>query len=345
MLPSDKTATRVGAALSVLLLAAIVIVLRIDFRDLGPSIRVRVYLKHPGPLRAAADVQLAGRKIGRVNAVRLVTAHHARSSEHPLHPRGGVELSVQLKKKYLPWVRKNSEIFVNSRGIIGESYLEVAPPPADEAMDEPLRDGDSVRGIDPARMEEIIVTSFMNARRFGALLDELEPSRSQLRADLEALSNTIDELVPDGAEPTIGESFAVARAELEELRETIDLEALPSPGSLQGQSKKLAARARSDFADLSFALDTLTGNLQTVKDRVPPDLWNRIDEATSDAKRTMARFESTVARVESLAEQVALGMGTVGALMNDKEFSDDAKKLGRYIKRHPWEFLTRPIDN
>ena len=37
-------------------------------------------------------------------------------------------------------------------------------------------------------------------------------------------------------------------------------------------------------------------------------------------------------------------MGTVGALMNDKEFADDAKKLGRYIKRHPWEFLTRPLN-
>lgn len=345
MLPSEKSAIRVGAVLSVLLLAAIVIVLRIDFRDLGPSIRVRVYLSHPGPLKASADVQLAGRKIGRVDSVHLVTANQAESADHPLHPQGGVVLSVLVKKKYLPWVRQNSELFVNAKGLIGESYLEVAPPPATEEMQRPLRDGDRLRGIDPARMEEIIVTSFLNAKRFGALLQELEPSMDALRSDLETLGATVDSLTSEETETPLGETFTVFRSELDTLRATVDAENLPSAEHLQSKARKLATRARTDFGAVSRSLNVLQARIQTVKDQVPPDLWTKVEAATSDARQTMARLERTVAKVEQLAEQVSSGMGSVGALMNDKEFSDDAKKLGRYIKRHPWEFLTRPVDN
>jgi hypothetical protein len=28
--------------------------------------------------------------------------------------------------------------------------------------------------------------------------------------------------------------------------------------------------------------------------------------------------------------------------MTDPEFSDDAKAVGKYIKRHPWKILERP---
>lgn len=343
---SEKFAIRVGAALSVLLIAAVVIVLRVDFSDLGPAVRIRVYLKHPGPLRASADVQLAGRKIGRVDAVHLVTANVAKSPDHMLHPHGGVMLSVLVRKKYLPWVRQNSELFVNSKGLIGESYLEVAPPPADQEMLAPLGAGDAIRGIDPARMEEIIVTSFQNAQRFGALLKELEPSMDQLRGDLEALNATLDALAPSDTQP-IGDAVSRTQAEFYTLSETISTASgpgLPSVARLQAQSRRLVSRARGEFTAVSRAVDELTQRMQGVRDRVPDELWTKFDRATREAKTSLARLEATVAKVEDLSERVASGIGTVGALINDKEFADDAKKLGRYIKRHPWEFLTRPLD-
>ncbi|MCP4443805.1 MAG: MCE family protein [Myxococcales bacterium] len=342
---SEKFAIRVGAALSVLLIAAVVIVLRVDFADLGPSIRVRIYLKHPGPLKALADVQLAGRKIGRVDSITLVTANQARSPEHLLHPAGGVVLSMLLRKKYLPWVRTNSELFVNAKGLIGESYLEVAPPPATEEMLRPLRDGDKVRGIDPARMEEIIVTSFLNAKRFGALLRELEPSRNALRSDLEALGRTLASLMQEEAAPPFGESIGVVRSELGTLGEKVSSESLPSVSQLQRQSRRLAAEARKDVSTITRALDALNDRLATVKNRVPTGLWTKVESATADARATVARLEATASKADELVEEVASGIGTVGALMNDKEFSDDAKKVGRYIKRHPWEIVARPIDN
>tara|TARA_R110002096_G_scaffold434832_5_gene658252 strand:- start:56629 stop:57672 length:1044 start_codon:yes stop_codon:yes gene_type:complete len=345
--PSDITATRVGAALSLLLLLSVVLVLRVDFGDVGPAVNVRVYLAHPGPLRTSADVQLAGRRIGRVERVQLVTANQARAPEHLLHPAGGVVLSLAIKKKYVPWVRRNSELFVNSKGLIGESYLEVAPPPASEEMLVPVQEGDKVRGIDPARMEEIIVTSFLNAKRFGALLDELSPSMNQLRAELDQLTQTLSELTQEsGVE--VGDAIAFAGDEFQTLRKTFAEAAsdgLASPSDLRRKGAQLATRARRDFASLSIALDALGAQLQRIKGRVPPDLFAKFDVAIARARQSLAQLETTIAKVDQLASQVASGIGTVGALMNDKEFSDDAKKLGRYIKRHPWELVTRPIDN
>ncbi len=337
---NERIAIRVGAALSVLLILSVVVALRVDFRSLGPAIRVNVYLKHPGPLRAPADVQLGGRKVGRVDSIRLVTAQEASVSGHLLHPAGGVVLSVLVRKKYLPWVRRNSEIFVNAKGLIGESYLEIAPPPATEEMQRPLVKGDEIRGIDPARMEEIIVTSFQNAERFAALLKELRPSMLQLRNDLTALDATLNGMAPAASQAWDG--MAQTSAEYDLLLGT--LEDLPSLAGVYAQSQHLALSAQREFGATSRALDQLTMRLHAVKNRVPKDLWDKLAQATTRATHTLARLEATIAKVEELSERVASGIGTVGALINDKEFSDDTKKLGRYIKRHPWELLVRPAD-
>jgi len=339
----ESKATVVGAVLSVLLVAAVVILLRVDLHDLGPSIRVQVYLSHPGPLRTSADVQLGGHKIGRVESVHLVTAQKASDPSHLLYPGGGVVVSVLLRKKYLPWVRGNSEMFVNSKGLVGESYLEIAPPLATEEMQGPLKDGDRIRGVDPARMEEIIVTSFLNAKRFGALLEELRPSTEQLRADLTTLSATLEELAPDATAVAIGPAISRVSTEWTALSATLDAANLPPMGVLRSQSRTLATYARTDFGELSRGLDQLNARMQRVRDRVPEDLWRKFTTVSRDAQNHLARLEKVVQSVEELSQEVQSGLGTIGALMNDKEFSDDAKSLGRYIKRHPWKFLTRPL--
>lgn len=335
----DRTVLRVGAVVSILLVAAVVFALQIDLRDLGPTAKIDVFLSHPGALRADADVQLGGRKIGTVHAIRLVTSHEARSPDHPLYPDGGVVCQVWVRNKYLFWVRGNSELFVNSRGLIGESYLEVAPPPGDEEMLRPVRTGDRLRGIDPARMEHVIVTSFDNARRFAALLEELGPSMQLFRDELTALGTTIDSLQPEAtAFAAIGDSAGRASDEMARLREGFadyDLEVL------QVQGQRLIAQARSDLAAIDAALDILSRDLRVIEARLPADLTGKYRQVASDAQTQLATLRSTIATLRELAQLIEQGSGTIGALMNDPEFSDDAKKLGRYLKRHPWKLLTR----
>jgi hypothetical protein len=339
----SRLTLRLGAAVSLLLIAAVVFVLQVDFRDLGETVHVQVYLKHPGPLRAEADVQLAGRKIGRVDYNPLLPSHESRSNTHAHHPEGGGVLEVLLRKKYLPWVRTNSELFVNSKGLIGEAYLEVTPPPAEEPMGSALVQGDQVRGIDPARMEHIIVTSFLNARRFGALLDQLQPSMDKLKLESALLAETLSGLeVPPGTYASLASSAARAQVSFGQVRAKMQLEGSPSLGTLQRKGTRLLALVRGELADISSELDLLELRIEAVQNRLPPDLSAKYRVAIKDAKENLAKVDAIVAKLEDLAERVAAGQGTIGALMNDPEFSDDAKKLGRYLKRHPWKLITRP---
>ncbi len=337
-----RTTLRVGAVFTVLLIAAVVFVLQVDFRGLGPTLRVQIYLEHPGPLRTEAGVQLAGRTIGRVDAIRLVTSNEARKTEHPLYPAGGVVLSVRIRKKYLPWVRKNSEIFVNSKGLIGQAYLEVGPPAATEPMLGPVVEGDKLRGVDPARIEHIIVTSYLNARHFGELLEELEPSMEQLKVESLALAQTLAQLeVSPGTYDAIVESTSEARQSFDELRATLSADKQPTFGALARSSRRLLKLVRVELARMSADLDLLTARIESVRSRLPDDLGAKYAQAITEARSNLATIQGTIAKLEDLAERVAAGHGTVGALMNDPEFSDDAKKLGRYLKRHPWELIVK----
>jgi archaellum component FlaC len=99
---------------------------------------------------------------------------------------------------------------------------------------------------------------------------------------------------------------------------------------------------RAEVAALSQDIDTLNERIQAVRDRLPPDFTEKFERVSADAKRNLATLENSIAKVQDLAERVAGGQGTVGALMNDPEFSDDAKKLGRFLKRHPWKIIKRP---
>lgn len=338
----ERLVLRVGAIVSLILVIGVVAALQVNFRDLGPTAKVAVLLSHPGPLRADADVQLGGRKIGTVHAIRLVTSNEARHPEHPLYPDGGVLCEVWIRKRYLPWVRLNSELFVNARGLIGESYLEVAPPPGDQEMLRPLRSGDQVRGIDPARMEHIIIASFENARRFGKLLEELRPSSELLRDEIEILRITLRKLQPD---PNSFDSFVAsldrASSELATLQKGFE------PGSLaqiQAHSQRLFRQARQDLELVDSALGQLDTELAAVQRQLPPDLAAKFHKLADDAQVQLATLRRAVATLRDLAKRVESGSGTIGALINDPEFSDDAKKLGRYLKRHPWKLLTRPPD-
>jgi flagellar biosynthesis chaperone FliJ len=207
----------------------------------------------------------------------------------------------------------------------------------------PITAGDQLRGIDPARMEHIIVTSFLNARRLGKLLEELEPSMDQLKLESTKLAELLTLLeVKPGTYAEIGDSVSRARQSFAELQETLSADELPSLELMQRSSRRLVVLVRAEVAELTQQIDLLNQRIQEVRDRLPDDFTAKFDRVSADAKRNLATLEGSIAKLEDLAERVAGGQGTVGALMNDPEFSDDAKQLGRYLKRHPWKIIKRP---
>ncbi|HYU15054.1 MAG TPA: MlaD family protein, partial [Candidatus Acidoferrum sp.] len=192
----DRTSRRVGGVVIAVLAAAAAAVLTIDCSRLRAGIHVTVYFAHIGALEEGAGVQVAGRAIGSVEAVQLVPARAAVDPAHPLHPAGGVAVRLRIQRRHAGWGAPNGEFFIAVKGVLGDSYLAIGPPPGGAEPARALADGDRVRGIDPPRMDQVLVKSFFDMTQFRRLLDEVAPSARELVAALEQLGQTIDAAEP-----------------------------------------------------------------------------------------------------------------------------------------------------
>jgi ABC-type transporter Mla subunit MlaD len=345
----DRTSRRVGAVVIGVLALAAVAVLTLDCGRLRRSIGVTVYFAHIGALEEGAHVQLAGRVIGTVDAVQLLPARAVRDRSHPLHPDGGVAVSLRIQQRYAGWAAPNGEFFVAVKGVLGDAYIEIGPPPGAAARGRGLEDGDRVRGIDPPRMDQVLVKSFQNMTEFRRLLDEVAPPARELVAALDELRDTLQLVEPQpGAYAIAGGAFGELGGEWERLSDGVSA-GLAAQGlrggdawRVVGGAMALTGRIRADLGATGAALDRLLGDIARIRARIPDDLRQRLEWSLATARASVTRLERALAVAQELAARVQGGQGTVGALLNDPEFIDDAKQLGKILKREPWRILGHP---
>lgn len=341
----DRAAHRVGAATIGLLAVAAAAVVLAGRVELRPGIEVEVYFEHLGGLRAGADVQTGGAVIGRIKDVRLVPARAASAPDHPLAGEGGVAVVVRVSRRRAARVPVNGEFFVSQKGIIGEAFLEVGPPPPEVDLGRAIQRGDRVRGIDPPRMDRVLMRSFENLTVSRLFLETIRPEARELFAAARELAATLRAIEPEpGAFADLGQDLdelvAEARA-VSALLEAgeIDPERL---GALARRGADFFGRARAEVARLRARSDRLASEVERIRDSLPADLAPRLALALARARVSLARLEATAAAAEDLMDRVSRGHGTVGALLHDPEFIDDAKQLGKILKRQPWRIIGRP---
>jgi len=341
----DRIARRVGAVVMALVAVAAAAVLLVDCSRLRPGIDVTIYYAHIGALEEGADVQIAGRAVGVVTGVQLLPPRAVQDPEHPLHPAGGVAVHVRLQKRYADWAMTDSDYFITAKGVLGEPYIEIGPGQIEKPDRRGLREGDAVRGADPARMDQVVVRSFQNMSELRRLLDEIAPSARELRDSLERLARTLREIEPEpGAYGALAGNLVHLRTSLDRLTSGFAAENL-GPAELRALADAAGAfadRARAELALVDAALDRLSADLDRVRGSIPAGLAERIDRAIATARLATAKVERIIATGQELAERIDRGQGTVGALMNDPEFLDDAKQLGKILKRQPWRVVGHP---
>jgi phospholipid/cholesterol/gamma-HCH transport system substrate-binding protein len=341
----DRVARRVGVIVMALVAVAAACVLLVDCSRLRPGIEVTIYFAHIGGLEEGADVQIAGRQVGKVTGVQLLPAAAVRDRSHPLHPAGGVAVHVRLQKRYRSWAQTDSDFFITAKGVLGEPYIEIGPGQVVKADRRPLEDGDRVRGADPARMDQVLVRSFQNMTEFRRLLEDIEPSAHELRAAALRLSATLRDIEPEpGAYAALGAGITRFRVALDALTSGWEAEGIGPDDlfALADATGAFAERARAELALVGAALDRLRADLDRVKGSIPPELFERIDRAVATARASIAKVDRIVATGQELAQRIERGQGTVGALLNDPEFIDDAKQLGKILKREPWRVIGHP---
>jgi ABC-type transporter Mla subunit MlaD len=342
----------VRAGVVVLLVAALAAVYLLFLRDrlfLGPSVQVHVYFQNVGALQEGAPVVVAGRQVGTVGAIRLVPRESI-GPDHPLAGTGGVEAIARIQRRRRAWVPDNGDFFVSSRGVFSERYLEVGPPRDGSAPGAPARDGMAVVAAEPPALDRVWQTTWDNLQIARVFMEEVRPEAAALMDVLDELRATIAAVEPaPGAYEQLGARVAhltseartawlaleVGRARPEELAALV--------ARTRGTLTRIGVATgllRVSAATLAADLDRVTGQLDAAR----PGLEAKLRDALAAADQALAKIEGVSARVAELMGMIERGEGSLARLASDPEFPEDAKALGKILKRAPWRIIGRPPD-
>ncbi len=344
LLAQDERLTRrVGAIVLVMLAASIVVVVFVYPKlEWGQHVRIGVYFHHIGGMREGAPLVVAGREIGVVESIALAP----RDVNNPLKGDDGVVATVAIAADEAARITRGGDVFIASRGPLGARYLEIGPAlgPGPSLDDDPS----DLLGRDPPSLDRVLQRTWDNltiAREFahavGPELDELRLRLSELAASLDALAPNI------GGMAGLGLEVAGLFAEARKLRD-VTLGGEPGLAKLDAviaQARLTLAHAREVLDQLGGRTRALTASAVGLRGRLGtrgPAALAAIEVAIDRMRAAIDKIDPLLATVADIQARIARGEGSLGKLANDPEFPEDAKALGKIMKRKPWRIIIRP---
>lgn len=330
-----RLAQRVGAIALVLMIGAIAgVVFLLDRVELGAPVRIRVVFERASGLHERAPFVVAGQQVGKIEAIAPVV-------REPLLDGGiGVAVTVAIDGDEVWKVPAAGEVFVASRGALSDRYLEIAPPSGPPGP--PVRDGQAIRGVDPPSLDNVLQRSWTNMTIFKLFVETVRPELDALRAQVTRLAAEVATL------PAI--DTASARALVTAARATYAGPLGGAPGvaalrAMLAEARATTAQLRAALAVLAPRLDTLVADAIRIRGHLAAsDPIARTAQAIATIRAALDQLDPLVARLAELSARLAAGEGSLGRLMTDPEFPEDAKDLGKIIKRHPWRVLEKPAN-
>ncbi len=129
-----------------------------------------------GGIEVGSPVRVAGIKVGKVRSIEFFTPENVPQNVNEknsdkkmvLTP---VRLKISIDRKAAEGVREDSKFYINMAGIIGERYVEITPGTYGSPK---LLANQTLRGIDPPRIDQLISQSFNLAGKVKEMLDNNE---------------------------------------------------------------------------------------------------------------------------------------------------------------------------
>ncbi|MBT8495476.1 MAG: MCE family protein [Deltaproteobacteria bacterium] len=331
---------RIGAAVLAAIILGVGATVLFSNTKLAPTVKVHVHFGHMAGLQEHADVVLAGQVVGRVTALRLIPAGSSKEG-HPLHPDGGVTADLRIDLWHAERAAHNGEYFVSSKGLLGKSYIEIGPPANDAPVTRSIESGDDIRGIDPPILDRAVYRAMYNLNVSREFIRELGPEMAQMQDNLAELNANLQAVLPGG--DSWDQLIADSGQFSDELGALID-----GTGDLSrlnrtvNAGRRLLRRGSTQLTDTQQGIFALRAELDRVGGLVPPDLAPKFKLVKRRLDANLARIERTTAKLNQMLAMLERGEGTLGAIGNDPEFSDDARQLGKILKREPWRLLGHP---
>lgn len=345
LLAQDQRVTRVVGAIAMSLMAAAIVffVFLWDRIEWGDYVRVHVYFRSTGGLPEGAPVVVAGQDIGRVESIAL--------AGKPKH-EDGVIVTIAMDEAWAKRLDASGDIFVTSRGMLSGRYLEIGPTTPNAAPTVPAgttfvavaREKLELNGREPPTLDRVLQRTLDNLNTTRAFGNDVKPALDQLQHEIDGLQATMATIAPDIA------FRADVLALLDESRQTYAAlggdAGVDRIGDVVDRGKSVFAQGRATLAQLRTSADMLGASIDVLKARVNTrgaTAIERVELAIDRVKAAIDKIDPLLAQAELLRAQIARGDGSLLKLMNDPEFPEDAKELGKILKRQPWKLIDRPI--
>ncbi len=298
-----------------------------------PSITLQ--LTHTGNVAHGAPVKLGGVQVGRVESITLQPAHRDAAGQ-PLP----VVMALSLDESVLPSLHADTQVMVATRGLLGESYLELDPGTKDAA---PLTFPATLRGVDAPRLDLLTARMAKLMEAAGQTLEEDPAALGQLLSGISKLSNGAGDVLIDNRaqlKVLIDEMGTTAR-ELRTLAQTASAQLQPG-----GKTAALIDDASASAKVLRKELPGLTGNasrtlagLSQLTSEFTAEDGQKLRAALTKYSAAGDKLDQLATRGERMLARIEAGEGSVGGLVKDDQLYRDLRDLIADLKAHPWKVV------
>lgn len=304
--------------------------------SLGKGYWLYVDYDFSGNIQPGAPVKVSGIKVGKVEDVIFFGG----KIDPKTNRRVQVRLKVWVQDRVKETIREDAEFFVNTAGVLGEQYLEIAPGSYDKP---PLPPNSIVVGVNPPRTDLIV----------ARLYEFLDSTTTLLKED----KDLIRDLLKNGAS-TVRELNTLLVENREELgRLIVSAEKLANEGAgvladvrtglgdpkiigrtLANVDHTLVAAQRS-LGELTPRASKLLDEGTRVTGLVTEERVDRALAVAESAKGVLGQASGLLDNVDGLVSDLRAGKGTVGSFLVKEEVYADVKEMIRDLKRNPWKFF------
>ena len=318
----ERLARRVGViALGVIALAVGFFVFVYDRIEWRAHVRIAITFQSISGLREGAPFVVAGKPVGRIESIALAGDR--------------TRVTVAIDADAAAQLR-HGDVFVSSQAMLGDKHLELGPAPEDAR---PLREGDVIAGRDPPDLDRAWQHTWDNLVATARFAATVRPAARALRAEVDRLRVALGELpvqpLREELVALIGESRRIEIALGFDRTLTPDRAAA---SAVFAQARTTIAELRTSGAVLRAGIATLQSRLDVRGARIIEDLETAIEEVHGALRET----DALLAQVAALEAQ--LPSGSLLQLLENPEWPEDMKELGKIMKRRPWRILMRPAD-
>ncbi len=383
-------------AIALVIVAALILQQNWGLAWFSQSVRAITYLHDVGGLKPGAPVWLAGIEIGHVRKVsiippevipgndvifkQLAELRKQIESVNPHEPTANqiienlqdrvrnlkadlrfVEVIMDIRSQYLNRISRDSEVAIESRGLIGDSFLQIS---AGTLGQPPIKRGDYfvIEGVKTAGFREIMTGANDVIANFGVLSDQVKNIAMKINPERvgEGLAQTIQDM--QATMRQADNTFARATLLIEDLRngEGSFGRLVSDPTLYQRLTESL-----EKFNKIADEIQNGTGTLPKLLN--DPSVFDHANETLRKAEVMMDRIEKgegtigrlskdqqlydstkkAIDRFTSLMDQVDRGDGTIGKLLKDpglynnlNQSSGEITKLIYDLRQDPKKYLT-----